>query len=96
MKMTCLSACGGDVKRAIELYSFLSDGITDIPDYTPTPPTTMQQIKQTSSQIFDWFKNNQGDIMQAIGYIQQIRSGQPITPIPTTAPPTNIPPIPNA
>jgi hypothetical protein len=92
LKMSCLAACSGDVARAEKMYNFLSDGIKTMPDYTPTPPTVVEQIKQTASDVFGFVKENQGDILQAWNYIQSMRAGQPIVP---PQPLQDIPPLPN-
>jgi hypothetical protein len=96
MKMTCLATCSGDVKRANELYSFLADGIGEIPDFTPPQPTTLQQFQQAAGGLFNWVKENQSDLMQAWGYIQQIRSGA-FVPTATAASEiaASIPPLPD-
>lgn len=83
LKLSCLQSTNGDVKRAEELYKFLSEGIETMPDYPIEKPTTMQQIGATAKGLFEWVKDNQGDIMTAVNYIQQMRGGAPISGIPT-------------
>ncbi len=98
LKMSCLQAANGDVKKAQELYAFLSDGIESMPEYPVQKPSAMQQFQQMAGGIFGWFKNNQNEVMQAVNFIQQMRGGQPIgMPIPPSAPtipPVDIPPLP--
>lgn len=95
LKMSCLQQCGGDVKKAEELYKFLADGVESMPDYPEQKLSTMQQIQQAAGGIFGWVKENQGDIMNAINFIQQMRGGQPIgIPAAPAAPPADIPPLP--
>lgn len=91
LKLSCLEQTNGDVKRAEELYKFLASDITDIPDYPIQQPSTMQQIQQTASNVFGWVKENQGDIVNAVNFIQQLRGGQSVSVMPTT----EIPPLPN-
>jgi hypothetical protein len=88
LKMTCLNACSGNVSRAQELYAFLADGITDIPDYTPPRPTITQHMRNA----FTWIKDNREDIASAWQFVQQMRSQQATTPVPTH---DAIPPLPN-
>lgn len=95
LKLSCLQQTGGDVKRAEELYKFLADGVESMPDYPVQRPSTMQQIQQTAGSIFGWVKENQGDIINAFNFIQQMRGGQPIgMPAPPSVPPAEIPPLP--
>lgn len=93
LKLTCLQQTNGDVKRAEELYKFLADGMDNMPEYPIPQPTAFQQVKDTASNIFGWVKENQGDIINAVNYIQQLRSGQSLS-VPTP-PISEIPPLPN-
>ena len=95
LKMSCLQTTNGDVKKAQELYAFLSDGMENMPEYPVQQPSFMQQAQQTMGSLFGWFKQNQNEVMQAVNFIQQMRGGQPIgMPVPPTAPPVDLPPIP--
>lgn len=96
LKLSCLQQTGGDVKRAEELYRFLAEGVDSMPDYPVQPPSTMQQIGNAAGSIFGWVKENQGDIMNAVNFIQQIRGGQaPVVPgAGAVVPGAEIPPLP--
>ena len=100
LKMSCLQTTGGDVKKAQELYAFLSEGVETMPDYPVQKPSTMQQIQQTAGNIFGWVKENQGDLAKAYNFIQQLRGGKsiglpmPTAPAPSSVPPVDIPPLP--
>ena len=95
LKMSCLQTTNGDVKKAQELYAFLSEGMENMPEYPVQQPSFMQQAQQTMGSLFGWFKNNQNEVMQAVNFIQQMRGGQPIgMPVPPAAPPADIPPLP--
>lgn len=87
LKMTCLEAVNGDVKKAQEMYDFFASDI-DLPDYDHVPPTQMQQFKQTASSMFGWVKENKDDLMQAFAFVQNLRSGGGFSS------PVNIPPLP--
>lgn len=93
LKMSCISACKGDVQRAKELYEFLASDIDALPDFDVPQPTTMQQVQQTVGNIFGWVKENREDIIQAVGFIQSLRGGN-AGAAPVAAPPVDIPPIP--
>jgi hypothetical protein len=92
MKMSCLAATRGNVEQAQQVYDFLSEGITTLPDFTPQPPTTMQQVQQTAQSLFGWFKENQSDLQQAWQFVQHLRGAGQMTEIIS---PTDIPPLPN-
>lgn len=97
LKLSCLQQTGGDVKKAEELYKFLADGVESMPDYPIQKPTALQQIQQTAGGLFNWVKENQGDIMNAVGFIQQMRGGGAIG-IPAAAAESSaeIPPLPQS
>ena len=98
LKMSCLQTANGDVKKAQELYAFLSEGMESMPEFPVQQPTFMQQASQSIGSIFGWVKENQNEVIQAVNFIQQMRGGQPIgVPIPPPAPavpPVDIPPLP--
>lgn len=99
LKMTCLETARGDVRKAQELYAFLSEGMESMPEYPVQQPSFMQQAQQSIGSLFGWFKENQNDIMQAVNMVQAMRGGQPIampvSPAPVV-PPVEIPPLPIA
>ena len=90
LKLSCLQQTNGDVKKAEELYNFLADGIESMPDYPSQQPSVLQQIKQTAGGIFNWVKENQGDIVNAYNFIQQVRNGVPSA----SSAVSDIPPLP--
>lgn len=75
LKLSCLQSTNGDVEKAQALYAFLSDGIVSMPDFPIAKPTTMQQIQNTANGLFSWIKDNQQDIMNIVGVVQQLRGG---------------------
>ena len=93
LKMSCLQQTNGDVRKAEELYNFLADGIESMPDYPTQKPSTIQQVQQVTGSVFNWFKENQGDILNAINFVKSLRGGQPIMPTPIM-PSADIPPLP--
>ena len=94
LKMTCLQTANGDVKKAQELYAFLSEGMETMPEYPVQQPSFMQQAQQTVGSIFGWVKENQNDLMQAWNMVRSMRAGQPLTPPVPPTPPADIPPLP--
>ena len=91
LKMSCLMAANGDIRKAKEAYDFFVDGMEDIPDFPLPQPTLMQQTQQTVGNIFGWVKDNQNDLMQAWNFIQSMRGGVPLS---APVPPADIPPLP--
>lgn len=98
LRVSCIQACRGDVGEAERLYKFLAEGLEDLPDLTPTPPTAFEQIRQGAAQLFTFLRDNRDDITQAVAYVQTLRGHAPQTteaaadlpPLDTTdAPPTS-------
>jgi hypothetical protein len=88
LKLSCLEACGDDIDMAERAYKFLSSDIQDLPDFDIPSPTIYQQIKSGAGEVFGFVKDNKDDIIQAISYIQALRS----KPAPI-APQVDLPPI---
>jgi hypothetical protein len=92
LKLTCLQQAGGDVRKASELYTFLAEGMETLPEFPVAQPSLIQQAQQTIGNVFGWVKENQGEIAQLWGMVQQMRGGAVPPPIPPT--PIDIPPLP--
>lgn len=89
LKMSCIRACGNDIKAASELYDFFIKDMPSIPDFDVAPPSTMQQITEGAKKIFGWIDNNQDKIAGYYNLIQQMRGKM------TATAPIQAPPIPN-
>ena len=89
LKRTALFACGGDVKKAEEIYNFFVKDMPNMPDYDMVPPSFMEQAKNTIGGVLGWVDENQDKLVGYWNIIQQMRGGGNIPP--TT--PTNLPPL---
>ena len=89
LKMSCIRACGNDIKAASELYDFFIKDMPSIPDFDVAPPSTMQQITEGAKKIFGWIDSNQDKIAGYYNLIQQMRGKMTVTT------PVQAPPIPN-
>lgn len=76
----------GDVAKAQEFFDFYSKNL-NLPDYDPVAPTIMQQVKDNVNGLFEWFKENQGDIVQGYQFIQSIIKNHGEVPVETTGEP---------
>lgn len=90
LKISCLQACGNDLEKAERLYDFVAKDM-ELPDFDAPQPTALQQAREMVGSAVAWVRDNRDDIIGAWNFIQSMRGGAPIP----TAPPTNIPPIPN-
>lgn len=88
LKLTCLAACGNDVKTATELYEFIAGDMT-LPDVDPERPTTFGMIKQGAEDIFGWVQEHRDELVQGYQLIKGLRGGT------AAATPPAAPPIPD-
>lgn len=93
LKISCLRACGNNRQEAKELYEFIAADM-NLPDFDVPPPSVMQQVTQTAGGLFEWVKQNQGDLMQAWNFLQSMKNGTPMPAPAPMAPPVDVPPIP--
>ena len=61
----------GDVQKAQEMFDFYNKNL-NLPDFDPIAPTFMQQVKSGASDLFSWFKDNQGDIINGYEMIRSV------------------------
>lgn len=94
LKMQCLMVCNGDVEKAKQLYDFYIEDMKELPLFDAPVPTTLQQVKETAAQTFNWLNENQDQLLNWAGLFRQIfsKSGQAATQGATQAV-TPIPPI---
>ncbi len=89
LKLTCLAACGNDVRAASELYDFIAGGLS-LPDVDPEIPSAFTQFKQSADDIFGWVGKHRDDIVQGWQMIRSLR-GASVTGTNVS----DVPPIPN-
>ena len=70
----------GDVQKAQEFFDFYAKNL-DLPDFDPVQPSMMQQVKDGVIGLYDWIKNNQGDIVQGYQFIQSIIKNKGMIPV---------------
>ncbi len=86
LKLTCLAACGNDVRAASELYDFIAGDLT-LPDIDPEEPSAFAKFRQSADDIFGWVGEHREDLVQGWQMIRSLRSsGVAQTP--------GVPPIP--
>ena len=61
----------GDLAKAQEMFDFYNKNL-NLPDFDPVAPTFMQQVKSGASELFEWIKENQGDIVNGYEYIRSV------------------------
>lgn len=82
----------GDLKKAQEMFDFYAKNI-DLPDFDPVAPTFMQQLRHNASDIFEWVKENQSDIVQGYQLIYSIIKNKGVLPIAPDTTTEALPPI---
>lgn len=70
----------GDVKKAQEMVDFYTHNMK-LPDFDPVEPTLMEQVKTNASGLFNWLKENQGDLVQGWQFVQGIIKNRGLVPV---------------
>lgn len=91
LKKSCFAACGGDVKKAKEIYDYFAEGL-DLPENDPVPPTLMDKVKSNIAELSGIYEENKDGLAQVWGFIQAMRGKAPVATAVST--PLNIPPLP--
>lgn len=71
----------GDIEKAQQMVDFYTKNMPHLPDFDPVQPTFMQQLKSSTSDLFTWVKENQGDIVQCYQMIYSIIKNKGALPI---------------
>lgn len=87
LKLTCLAACGNDVRAASELYNFIAGDLT-LPDIDPEEPSAFAKFRQSADDIFGWVGEHKEDLLQGWQMIRSLRSSGAVQT-------SGVPPIPN-
>ena len=80
LKMSCIRACGKDIKAAEQLYDFFVKDMPSLPDFDAVPPSPMKQITDGAMKVFGWIDKNQDKLAGYYNLFQQMRTGNPVTP----------------
>lgn len=82
----------GDTEKAQKMVDFYTKNM-NLPDFDPVEPTFMQSFKANASGLFNWLKENQGDIVQGYQFIQGIIKNRGAIVPDATAAEEALPPI---
>lgn len=96
LKLSCLQTANGDIEKAKELYEYIAADM-ELPDVTPVPPSTFQQIKTGAEDVMGWIQEHQNDIVNIYQTVQAFRGKTVVTAssAATASEAANIPPLPN-
>ena len=92
LKMSCLHSCNGDIDKAEKLYTYLTEGIEDLPTFDPVRPSTFEQAKNMIGEGFGWVKENQETIVNWVSFFKDMfgkGGGGGVPPTSSPIPPIN-------
>jgi hypothetical protein len=72
LKKHCMLAYKGDIQKAKEAYEFLADGMDNLPDVDPVPPTMADQMKDMANGVVGWLGNNQSTIVDTFNTVRSM------------------------
>ena len=93
LKRQCLFAAHGNLKEAKEYYNFFAEGLENLPDNDPVPPTWQQNTASTINGVMAWVKENQGTLMQGLEFVRAAIANKGIPPMTPADPAAALPPI---
>ena len=70
----------GDTMKAQEMIDFYVKNIPNLPDFDPVAPTIAQQVKGTASGLYNWIKENKGDIIETYQFVQGVIANRGVIP----------------
>ena len=70
----------GDTQKAQEMVDFYTKNMPDLPNFDPIEPTFMQQVKSGASGLFNWIKENRGDLIEGYQVVAGIIQNKGILP----------------
>ena len=74
LKKHCMLAYKGDIPKAKEAYDFLIDGMENLPDTDPIPPTMSEQMKDMANGVVGWIGQNQGTLVDTFNTVRGLFS----------------------
>lgn len=78
LKLSCLDACGMDVRRAEELYQYIASGLESLPDFDAVPMSTFEQVKKGAEEVFGWLGQHRDELAQGVEFVRGLRGGKPV------------------
>jgi hypothetical protein len=72
LKQFCLTATDLDLTEAEKLYAFLAEGLENLPDFDPLPPTFMDRTKTTLNEIFSILNDHKSELGQGYSILQAV------------------------
>ena len=85
IKREALLLANGNIEYAKKIYDFLIDGLNEIPDIDPTQKPFLDNLKEQSSEIFGWLRENEDVLTKGAEFIKGLFSkkapAQPLPPI---------------
>ncbi len=80
LKLQCLWASNGDVKKAKELYDFFVSDLPDLPDHDPVSPTWVDSTKDVVTGVVGWLKENQDTLASGYEFVRSLIQGKGALP----------------
>ena len=82
----------GNIEKAQEMVDFYTKNMT-LPDFDPVQPSFMQQVKGSASELYQWIRENQSDLVQGYQFIQDLIRNKGVLPAAPQETPAPLPPI---
>ena len=85
LKQSCLYLCNLNIEKAEKMYDFMIKGMEEMPDVPATQKPFLDNLKEQSSEIFGWLRENEDVLTKGAEFIKGLFSkkapAQPLPPI---------------
>ncbi len=80
LKQSCLYLCNLNVEKAEKMYDFMVKGMDDMPAVPLAQKPFLENLKEQSSEIFGWLRENEDVLTRGAEFIKGIFQRKPATP----------------
>jgi hypothetical protein len=87
---SALMASSNDIKKATEICDYVTKMLPNLPDTDPVVPSSLEQIKDTAIQLFQWGQEHQDQIVGVSNIVMRLLGRQPIVSPTEVPPPINV------
>lgn len=82
---SALLASNNDIKKASEICDYVTKMLPNLPDTDPVVPSSLEQIRDTAIQLFQWGQEHQDQIVGVTNMFRSLLGRAPA--IPSEVPP---------
>ena len=85
LKQSCLMLCNLNIEKAEKMYDFMIKGMENMPEVPPAQKPFIENVKEQSSEIFGWLRENEDVLTKGAQFIKGLfsrKASAPTEPLP--------------